>query len=59
MCVGLHAAGIGVGFRAGDGVSVSGCREEALNGSFQLRAAEEDCLVVTALPAGCRPRRSR
>ena len=52
VCVGLHAAGIGVGFRAGDGVSVSGCREEALNGSFQLRAAEEDCLVVTALPDG-------
>lgn len=52
VCVGLHAAGIGVGFRAGDGVSVSGCREEALNGSFQLRAAEEDCLVVTALPGG-------
>ena len=51
VCVGLHAAGIGVGFRAGDGVSVSGCREEALNGSFQLRAAEEDCLVVTALPS--------
>lgn len=52
VCVGLHAAGIGVGFRAGDGVSVSGCREEALNGSFQLRAAEEDSLVVTALPGG-------
>ena len=51
VCVGLHAAGIGVGFRAGDGVSVSGCREEALNGSFQLRAAEEDCVMVSLVVA--------
>ena len=50
VCVRMNAAGIGIGFTAGDGVAVSGCRETALNGSFPLRSVEDDYVVVTALP---------
>lgn len=49
VCVRMNAAGIGIGFTAGDGVAVSGCRETALNGSFPLRSVEDDYVVVTAL----------
>ena len=50
VCVRMNAAGIGIGFTAGDGIAVSGCRETALNGSFPLRSVEDDYVVVTALP---------
>lgn len=46
----LEASGVGIGFAAGDGVRISGCREESLNGRFVLRSAEEDALLVTATP---------
>ena len=37
----IAAGGIGVGFAAGDGVVIEGCREESLNGSHVLEAAED------------------
>lgn len=52
VCVGIRAAGLGIGFAAGDGVRISGCREEALNGRFVLQAATEEQLVVKAVPRG-------
>ena len=42
----IAAGGIGVGFAAGDGVVIEGCREESLNGSHVLEAAEDGALVV-------------
>ena len=37
----IAAGGIGVGFTAGDGVVIEGCREESINGSHVLEAAED------------------
>jgi hypothetical protein len=42
----IAAPGIGHGFAAGDGVTLSGCAEEGLNGETLLLAAEEDALYV-------------
>lgn len=51
VCTKIAAAGIGMGFSAGDGVTVSGCGAAELNGLFVLQAAEDDWVV---LPALCR-----
>lgn len=48
----IAAGGIGVGFAAGDGVVIEGCREESLNGSHVLEAAEDGALVVPGMIAG-------
>ena len=47
----IAAGGIGVGFAAGDGVVIEGCREESLNGSHVLEAAEDGALVVPGMIA--------
>lgn len=52
VCVKLQCAGIGVGFQAGDGVVLSGCRKAALNGTFVLQQATDDALVISACIAG-------
>lgn len=41
-----------MGFAAGDGVVIEGCREESLNGSHVLEAAEDGALVVPGMIAG-------
>ena len=48
----ISANGIGAGFSAGDGVTVSGCEEESLNGSFVLQAVGADYLVVQGMIDG-------
>jgi len=48
-CTAIRAAGIGAGFASGDAVEISGCEAEALNATFQLRAVEDNVLVVAAL----------
>lgn len=45
VCVKLQATGIGKGFAAGDGVTVSGCGVERLNGETVLQAVGEDWVV--------------
>ena len=47
----IAAGGIGVGFTAGDGVVIEGCREESINGSHVLEAAEDGSLVVPGMIA--------
>ena len=47
----IAAGGIGVGFAAGDGVVIEGCREESLNGSHVLEAEEDGALVVPGMIA--------
>ena len=47
----IAAGGIGVGFTAGDGVAIEGCREESINGSHVLEAAEDGSLVVPGMIA--------
>lgn len=42
----ISATGIGNGFAAGDGVSISGCENEEMNGSYVLQAVGSDYLVV-------------
>lgn len=42
VCVKVQATGIGVGFVAGDGVEVSGCGVERLNGETVLQAVGAD-----------------
>lgn len=44
----IEAAGIGAGFRKGDGVTIAGFAEPKLNGSFILRAVEDDYIIVLA-----------
>lgn len=44
----IAAGGIGVGFTAGDGVVIEGCREESINGSHVLEAAEDGSMVRAA-----------
>lgn len=53
-CVKISAAGIGIGFAAGDGVTVKGCQMPELNGSAVLLQAERDALVVSGIVAGDR-----
>ena len=50
-CCAIRAAGIGVGFTTGDAVEISGCQAETLDGTFILRAVEDDVIVITALTA--------
>lgn len=45
----IAAVGVGLGFRAGDGVTVAGCGAAELNGLHILRAAEDDWVLVPAL----------
>lgn len=40
-----------MGFTAGDGVAIEGCREESINGSHVLEAAEDGSLVVPGMIA--------
>ena len=54
VCVKMQCGGIGVGFRAGDGVTVSGCSEESLNGRHVLRHVEDDALIFDAAVTGDR-----
>lgn len=56
----IAAVGVGLGFRAGDGVTVAGCGAAELNGLHVLQAAEDDWVLVPALcrtldgqPDGC------
>lgn len=49
VCTKIAAAGIGMGFAAGDGVTVSGCGAAELNGLHILQAAGDDWVVVPAL----------
>ena len=49
VCTKIAAAGIGRGFAAGDGVTVSGCGAAELNGLHILQAAGDDWVVVPAL----------
>ena len=51
-CIKLSAAGIGIGFAAGDGVTVTGCSEETLNGSHVLRFVSDNVLVVDGIISG-------
>ena len=53
-CVKISAAGIGIGFAAGDGVTLEGCQMPELNGSAVLLQAERDALVVSGIVAGDR-----
>ena len=52
VCVRLQCPGIGIGFREGDGVEITGCAEEALNGLHVLRHVTDDALVVTGTTKG-------
>ena len=52
VCVKLQSGGIGAGFRAGDGVTVSGCEAENLNGLHVLRAVSDDTLIFSGTVAG-------
>lgn len=49
VCTAIRAANIGAGFAPDDAVEISGCQAEALNGTFRLRAVEDNVIVVTAL----------
>lgn len=44
----LAASGIGVGFKVGDGVKVSGFSRDEINGNFVLQTVENDFLVILA-----------
>ena len=45
----ITASGIGADFKSFDGVTISGCTDEALNGDFYLIDAGNDFVIVTAL----------
>ena len=51
VCTKAASAGIGQGFRAGDGVTVEGCETEGLDGLHVLQAVDDDWIVV---PVMCR-----
>ena len=51
ICTKIAAAGLGRGFQAGDGVTVSGCGALELNGLHLLKAAADDWVLI---PAMCR-----
>lgn len=42
----ITCTGIGAGFKAGDGVTISGCSAEVLNGSKIIQSCEADFIVV-------------
>lgn len=44
----LSAAGIGTGFSAGDGVTVSGCTGAAVDGTWTLLQCSDDAIVIGA-----------
>ena len=52
VCVMISATGIGTGFSAGDGVTISGCDDDEMNGSFVLLSADTDYLVVQGMVEG-------
>lgn len=47
----LSAAGIGLGFSAGDGVTLSGCTGAAVDGTWTLVQCEDDSIVIAAVAA--------
>ncbi len=49
VCTKISATGIGVGFSAGDGVTLSGCGSSELNGLQVLETVEDNWLVVPSL----------
>ena len=51
ICTKIAATGLGRGFQAGDGVTVSGCGALELNGLHVLKAAADDWVMI---PAMCR-----
>ena len=51
VCTKIAATGLGRGFQAGDGVTVSGCGALELNGLHVLKAAADDWVLI---PAMCR-----
>ena len=51
VCTKIAATGLGMGFQAGDGVTVSGCGALELNGLHVLKAAADDWVLI---PAMCR-----
>ena len=51
VCTKITATGLGRGFQAGDGVTVSGCGALELNGLHVLKAAADDWVLI---PAMCR-----
>jgi len=53
-CVSIAAPGIGAGFAAGDGVTLSGLEEASLNGSAILQQVTADALVIPGLLAAPR-----
>ena len=52
VCVKVQATGLGEGFAAGDGVTISGCSVERLNGKTVLRAVGEDWVAFSGAVAG-------
>ena len=52
VCVKLTATGLGLGFQAGDGVTVEGLKETRLNGQTVLTAAGEDYIVFPGTVTG-------
>ena len=52
VCVKLQATGLGQGFAAGDGVTVSGCGVERLNGETVLQAVGENWVAFPGTVAG-------
>ena len=47
----ISAAGIGLGFSAGDGVTVSGCTGSAADGTWTLLQCEDDAIVIGTVAA--------
>lgn len=46
----IECTGIGLGFKDGDGVTISGVTaDDSLNGSFVLKKAEDDAITITGL----------
>ncbi len=52
VCVKIQATGIGTGFAAGDGVTITGCGQEGLDGQHVLRVVSSDALVIGGAVAG-------
>lgn len=50
-CVKFGATGIGTGFAAGDGVTISGVNDEERNGDFVVQSAGEDFVCVPGMLA--------
>ena len=52
VCVRLRGANIGAGFAVGDGVEITGCEADTVNGLHVLRQAAVDTLVVEGILPG-------